>query len=121
MFRRCSVLVVDPLDETQEVLRSAFEGRDIEFLSAPDARRGLALARRHTPDLIVVDQECEAGPSSLPQRLAEEADAPLIVLGTARRTAPRDCEFLSKPYHYAGLIGRIEGALARLTRRRQAA
>lgn len=121
MFRRCSVLVVDPLDETQAVLRSAFEGREIEFLSAPDARRGLALARQRSPDVIVVDQECEAGTSSLPQRLAEEAGASLIVLGTARRAAPHDCEFLSKPYHYAGLIGRIEGALARLTWRRQAA
>ena len=119
MFRRCSVLVVDPLDETQEVLRSAFEGRDIELLSAPDARRGLALARRHAPDLIVVDQECEAG-SSLPQRLADEGGAPLIVLGTARRAAPRDCDFVSKPYQYAGLIGRIEGALERLDRRRAA-
>lgn len=120
MFRRCSVLVVDPLDETQEVLRSAFGGRDIEFLSASDARRGLALARRHSPDLIVVDQECEAQ-GSLPQRLADEAGAPLIVLGLARRAAPRDCDFLFKPYQYAGLIARIEGALARLGRQRQAA
>jgi CheY-like chemotaxis protein len=121
LFRRCSILVVDPLDETQEVLRSAFAGRGVDFLSAPDARRGLALARRHAPDLIVVDQECDADLSALPQRLAEEGGAPLIVLGTARRAAPRDCEFLPKPYHYAGLIGRIENALARLDRPRRAA
>jgi DNA-binding response OmpR family regulator len=111
------VLIVDRLCETREVLKTALERRGCRILAASRAERGLALAREHHPDLIVLSVE-DAGPEAdaacLP--LAAESQAnhtPLVVLGSCRvRGAPlAHGEFVSKPYHYGPLIRRIEELL----------
>ena len=112
-----SVLIVDPSEETREVLRTVLEGRGLRILSASAAEAGLALARQHCPDLIVLDLECEA---AAPQRVAggfaqqsRQHATPLVLLGSARRVsdAQPQGEFVAKPYHYAPLIRKIESLL----------
>lgn len=117
MIPRRSVLVVDPLQETREVLRTVLERRGMRIFAASDPEQGLALARRHRPDLIVLDLECESARSeAISGGFAAESlahDTPLVLLGSARRRAGklRTGEFVSKPYHYAPLIRKIEELL----------
>lgn len=127
-----SVLVVDAIPETEAVLRAALAGRGVRVLAADRAERGLALAREHRPDLIVLDLEvadrsCQAGPcndvGAAYTAESRRQNAPLVVIGSARRGPaglPPD-RFVSKPYHYAPLIRRIETLLEERPPRRAAA
>jgi CheY-like chemotaxis protein len=117
---RYSVLIVDPLEETREVLRTALEARGVRILATDEPAQGLALARLHGPDLIVLDIEHLAdSPERLSDGFAAQSRArctPLVLLGNARvrrggRVAPQG-EFVAKPYHYAPLIRKIEELLA---------
>jgi DNA-binding response OmpR family regulator len=117
-----SVLIVDHSDDTREVLQTALGRRGVRTLAASGARAGLELARRHRPDLIVLDLEPEdSDPDGLSARFAQQShsdQARLIVLGSLRRDHLRWCqaglpegEFVPKPYHYGPLIRRIEELL----------
>lgn len=111
-----SVLVVDPLEETREVLRTALARRGVRILAASEADQGLALARLHHPDLIVLDLECEGANAGASGKIAAQSladETQLLVLGNARRVAPElpAGQFVSKPYHYAPLIRKIEELL----------
>lgn len=116
--RSCSVLVVDPLDATGEVLRWALAPQGVQVLSTRRAAEGLAWARRHQPDLVVYDCEDQVNPDdSAGNDLVAESQAcerPVIVLGRWRHgpaDVPRE-RVLAKPYHYAALVRRIEQVLA---------
>ena len=118
-----SVLIVDPSDETRDVLRCALEHRGHRTLGARRVEEGLALAESCRPDCIVLDLEIE------PQGRGEDhvaagfaarsASQPLVLLGTLRssrqtptRAEGAATEFVAKPYHYAPLIRKIEALLA---------
>jgi two-component system cell cycle response regulator DivK len=116
-----SVLIVDAMEETREVLRSALESRGVRILEASEADEGLALARRHRPDLIVLDLEVSSAPeqnvSGDFEQTSRDHHTSLVLLGTARHHLPAaDPEsvgqFVAKPYHYAPLIRKIEALLA---------
>jgi DNA-binding response OmpR family regulator len=114
---RRSVLIVDDSAETREVLQTALERRGMRTFSASRAGRGLELARRHHPDLIVLDLELAGdNPQGLSAPFAEQArtnHVPLVFLGSARRH-PGNLpvgEYLAKPYHYGSLIRKIEELL----------
>jgi DNA-binding response OmpR family regulator len=112
-----SVLIVDRSEETREVLKTALERRGMRIYAASRARRGLELARRHHPDVIVLDLDAgDSAPEELWAPFAEPSGghaARLIVLGGMchRRRSPAGGEFVSKPYHYAPLVRRIEELL----------
>ncbi len=111
-----SVLIVDSSEETREVLQMALERRGLRIFSANRATAGLELARRHHPDLIVLDLEVEGPRAENPSGpFAEQSrsdSAGLVLLGTVRRgTPPADGEFVAKPYHYGSLIRKIEELL----------
>lgn len=116
MLPGCSVLVVDPLEETREVLRTSLERRGVRILAASAPEQGLAMARQHHPSLIVLDLECQRDQTGASDALAAESladETPLVVLGSARRAPaalPSD-RFVSKPYHYGPLIRKIEELL----------
>ena len=112
-----SVLIVDPSEETREVLQTALQRRGVRTFSATRAAAALELARRHQPEVIVLDLELEgAGLEDLSAPFAAGCGAErpsLIMLGNIRRSdspLPRG-EFVPKPYHYAPLIRRIEELL----------
>ncbi len=117
MVPRYSVLVVDPLEETREVLRSALEPHGIRILATDEPAQGLALARRHGPQLVVLDVEhlAAAGPelSSGFAAQSRQSHMALLLIGSARGAdfLPAG-EFIAKPYHYAPLIRKIEELLA---------
>ena len=113
-----SVLIVDRSEETREVLQTVLERRGVRTLAAGRAETGLELARRHHPDLIVLDLEMDdmpaeqfCGAGGTPATAdAGETPAPqyqpqLVLLGSLRRQGNRlpEGEFVAKPYHY-GLV-----------------
>ena len=114
--QRC-VLIVDRSEETREVLQTALERRGWRIFLASRADCGLELARRHQPDLIVLDLELDdSRPEDFLAPLPEGPrtdHTPLVMLGSIRRDRRRlpNGEFVSKPYHYGPLIRRIEELL----------
>lgn len=112
-----SVLIVDPADETREVLRTVLQQRGLRIFEARRAEQGLELARQVHPDLIVLDLEIDGSGDEAAGQLARQSrdeKTPLLLLGTARRSAPElaDGQFVRKPYHYGPLVRRIESLLA---------
>ncbi len=115
------VLVVDPAEETQEVLRFALESRGLRILQARAAAQAVDLAREHRPDVIVLDLEIETdelqadgGPPQWSETIRAQAGAAethVILLGTLRQARRSGEELMAKPYHYAPLIQRIEAIL----------
>ena len=109
-----SVLIVDPADESCEVLRAVFEPRGVRVLQATAADEGLQMARHERPDVVVLDLDLELGAEpSLAAAFSSTGAAPaLVAVGRARRRVnPPDADFLSKPYHYASLVRKIEALL----------
>lgn len=124
---RGSVLIVDRSAESREVLRAVFEPRGLRVLEASAAAEGLALARRHSPDVIVLDPDLGCTPANevaqaFERQIAQQSSR-LVVLGSAQlrldsshiravTRVPLQGEYLAKPYHYAPLIRKIESLLA---------
>jgi hypothetical protein len=121
-----SVLIVDQSEETREVLQTVLERRGVRTLAAGGAEKALELARRHHPDLVVLDLEmdnmpteqfcgagvsptdCRAGETSSPQYQPQ-----FVLLGNLRRQGNDlpGSEFVAKPYQYGPLIRKIEELL----------
>lgn len=115
MDEQRSVLIVDPSEETREVLQTALERRGMRILSTNRAGQGLELAQQHHPDLIVLDLEVDGTESEdLSASFAEHSrhdHTALVMLGTVRRNRAPEAEFVSKPYHYGPLVRKIEELL----------
>lgn len=117
MLTRRTVLVVDPLDETHEVLKAALGRRGVDVVGSRDSIHGLAMARQHRPHLIVLDVEGDSSSGELPGRLANElasAPTPMLILGKLKQGLSEEGGYhvLAKPFHYAPLIRKIEDLLA---------
>ena len=121
MIARPRLLVVDACEETREVLRTSF-GPLTDIFEASRIDDGLALARSESPDVVVLDLECEpARGATIAEGFRDvTTDNPpdVVVLGTARQARQSEFEvalergqFLRKPYHYGPLIRKIEELL----------
>ncbi len=119
-----SVLIVDRSQETREVLQTVLERRGVRTLAAGRAETGLELARRHHPDLVVLDLEMDDAPAERFSTCGSDG-APdseyqprFVLLGSLRRQGNGlpGGEFLAKPYQYGLLIRKIEELLADDTR-----
>jgi CheY-like chemotaxis protein len=131
-----SVLIVDRSEETREVLQTVLERRGVRTLAAGRAEKGLELARRHHPDLVVLDLEmddmpaedfCGAGGTPLQpdagetpalrsdagETAASQYQPQFVLLGSLRRQGNvlPGGEFVAKPYQYGPLIRKIEELL----------
>lgn len=110
------VLVVDRSEETREVLQTALGRRGVPTLAAAEPRRGIELAEKHHPAVIVIDLDCDDVQLEwfTPiQRRSPNGEVHLILLGSARRGKGTTLagEFIAKPYHYGPLIRKIEKLL----------
>jgi DNA-binding NtrC family response regulator len=118
-----SVLIVDQSEENREVLRTVLERQGVRILTASRTKEGADLARRHQPDVIILDTECE--PSDLRIFYDENGEngeyskSSMILLGKVRRNPSHvpQGEFFAKPYHYGPLIRRIEEILENTPRK----
>src|SRR5687767_7601732 len=94
---RSSVLIVERSVEIREVLRTALERRGLEIYEASRTDLGLQLARRHQPNLVVLDlDEQSADAEALTGEFSKSASAeptPVIILGALRRPLTFSGEF----------------------------
>lgn len=117
MEQQYSVLIVDPCDESREILRTALERKGLRIHATGVREQGIALARQYRPRLIVLDLEVAKDASEGLRDPTSEPSAQtppsIVVLGTCRRTRQTmpSGEFVSKPYHYGPLVRRIEELL----------
>ena len=111
------VLIVDPSEDTCEVLRTIFKPRGVDVLATKHASEGLAILRDHHPDVVVLDLDEEQSGTESVQDDFEQAsrrhDARLVLLGRVARRPPGTAEGcnLAKPYHFGPLIRTIETLL----------
>ncbi|MCH2114320.1 MAG: hypothetical protein MK171_05340 [Pirellulales bacterium] len=111
------VLIVDSSRESREILKTLLERQGAATLEAAGIRRATELAEQEQPDLIVLDEDSDTGPSDSEQPdlefVASRSAIPIVVLGTAKRHKTRipTVQLVSKPYHYGPLIHRIEELL----------
>jgi len=113
------ILIVDASSESREILRLLLERKGLEAFEASGPDRASQLVHQRQPNLIVYDVESERCPSSQAcldlEQTATRSNIPIVVLGTVKRSMGpiTTGQFVSKPYHYAPLIRRIEELLAK--------
>lgn len=110
-----SLLVIDEMPDTAEVLKAVFEPRGVRvdrFRSQSSAVRTEEAAA--APAVVVIDGESWQAPD--PQNVPWAA-SPRVIIGQARMSLPpasgngRSTEFLGKPFEFSELIGAIENLL----------
>jgi CheY-like chemotaxis protein len=109
-----SVLIVDPSEDTRQVLRTVLARRGVQIWESDEGTAGLQLAREHHPDVIVFDTDADNSARELWAEYADQAkidETSLVVLGTARRSQAAASEFVAKPYQYGPLVHKIEALL----------
>lgn len=117
MSIKARVLIVDASRESRDILRALLDRQGTEILETSQIQAAGAITDREQPDLIVCDSDCDRSPNNrVTRELARQASRsaiPIVVLGTVRRDfGPlSDGDLVSKPYHYAPLIRKIEGLL----------
>ncbi len=118
------VLVIDDEPSVLESHRVLLEEAGYRVLTAADATTGLALARRHLPDLVLCDilMPGTDGPTVLEtlRRDPELGDRPFVLItGHPGRFSPREGmekgadDFLVKPYNAGELLRCVEARLRR--------
>ena len=118
MNQPASVLIVDRSADNREVLRTVLQRQGLRIFEAPEAEQGLELARTHQPDVIVLDDECEA---SAPGRFTRECDSKpgvesprLVILGRfPAGSGSHASRQVAKPYHFAPLVHTIQQLAAK--------
>jgi len=111
-------LIVDRTPETRAVLRALVERAGAEAVEANRPEQAIALAKRQTPDLIVLDTDSDRSADHASTRdlgaTAGLTNTPIVVLGALERENPcaKAGQVVAKPYHYAPLVRRIEALLA---------
>lgn len=119
------ILIIEDEAEIAGYLRRGliFEGFEVEI--AADGSAGLAVAREHPPDLVVLDLMLPGLDGlEVARRLRADSDVPIIIL-TARDAVPDRVaglesgadDYLVKPFAFEELLARIRVQL----RRRQSA
>jgi DNA-binding response OmpR family regulator len=112
------ILIVDASSESREILRLLLERKGLEAFEASDSDRASQLVQQRQPHLIIYDMDSDLCPPSQTcldlQQAATRSNIPIVVLGTAKRPEGPTVagQFVTKPYHYAPLIRRIEELLA---------
>ena len=119
-----SVLLIDDQSANVSLIERVLEARDnLHLLTALDGQSGLAQARQHLPDLILLDLHLpDIGGDEVLRRLRGEArtrDVPVVVLSADatstqinRLKALGAREYLTKPFRIRDLLGAVDAALA---------
>jgi CheY-like chemotaxis protein len=120
LFGELRVLIVDPSEDTSEVLRLVLEHHGCRAIVAGDLRETAQALEGFRPDLVIMDEnvelgdekDCERGGSDRKSllRWALASGAKILVLGRLQLPDHMDGErvvHLRKPYHYRQILGTI--------------
>ena len=117
-----TILLVEDNEPSRDALSRRLARRDFSVMTAADGQQGVDLARRHTPDLILMDLGLPIidGWEATRQlkRDAATQHIPIIVLSAHAMTADRENalaagadDFDSKPVRFEQLLEKIERLL----------
>jgi two-component system, OmpR family, alkaline phosphatase synthesis response regulator PhoP len=114
-------LVVDDEQPLRDLVRSYLEREGYTVLSAEDGQNGLALARQHQPDLVILDLMLpELDGLEVCRRLRTFSDAYVIMLTAKAEEIDRIIglevgadDYLTKPFSPRELVARVRAMLRR--------
>ncbi len=122
-----TILVVDDTKALVDLIRKALEKEGYRVVTAYNGREALTQARRHKPDLIILDimmPEMDGYEFMTVHR--READTPIIILTARVEEEDRVLglelgadDYVTKPFHMRELIARVRAVLRRVERARQ--
>lgn len=122
MHSPARILIADDNPTNVDILRARLEANDYDILTAADGEEALEAARKHQPDLILLDVMMpKLDGIEVCRRLRADTSMPFIpiVLVTAK-SAPEDVvaaleaggdEYLTKPVDHASLVARVKSML----------
>lgn len=102
-----SVLIVDGVSETPDVLRAVFEPRGTMVRRI---RGTVSMTLDAAPDVVVIDLDEQADPSLA--RQAWPCARQVLISSELMATSPDGPRFLEKPFEYPELVHLIEELLA---------
>jgi two-component system alkaline phosphatase synthesis response regulator PhoP len=115
------ILIVDDEPKIVEICRDYLQAAGYQVLTAGDGARGLSLARRESPDLVVLDLMMpEMDGFDVCRALRRERDVPIIML-TARVEETDKLiglelgadDYVTKPFSPRELVARVRTVLRR--------
>lgn len=124
------LLVVDDDPQTAALLREWYRRDGCQILAAPDGPSGIALARVHLPDLILLDVKMPGLDGVSVARMLNDdpltASRPIVLLSACRDTETKTAAFaagawdyVTKPFECQEIAARIESILLRTRSLRQ--
>ena len=119
MTRRPQILVVDDEPQIQRFLKPALAAAGYDVIRAIDGAEGLAAARAHAPDVIVLDLGLpDMDGKEVITLLRRHSETPIIVLSARgeeiEKIAALDLgadDYVAKPFGIGELLARIRVAL----------
>mgnify|MGYP005641471727 FL=1 len=121
---RATILIVDDDKDIVQTLKGNLELDGYAVLSAFDGRSGVNMAKKHRPDLIILDLGLpDIDGIKACQIIRRELDSPIIML-TARDSVSDtvlglECgadDYMIKPFNFLELSARIKAILKRVER-----
>lgn len=119
MTRRPQILVVDDEPQIQRFLKPALAAAGYDVIRAMDGAEGLAAARAHAPDVVVLDLGLpDMDGKEVITLLRRHSETPIIVLSARgeeiEKIAALDLgadDYVAKPFGIGELLARIRVAL----------
>lgn len=121
---RPMILVVDDCASLRTMLRMALEHAGYEVLEAGDGRAALEAARRHFPDLVLLDLRMPGLDGRQTVRAltrdVRTGSIPVVAMGGEHGAESEEllavgfCGFLPKPFQMADLLGLVRRCLGRV-------
>jgi class 3 adenylate cyclase len=116
------ILAVDDVPENLEILRVRLEANGFEIITASDGEEGLASARAHSPDLLLLDimMPKRDGISVLRELRADPDLKTMPVILVTAKADTRDVvegldaggdDYLTKPFEHSALLARVRSML----------
>jgi two-component system, cell cycle response regulator DivK len=114
------ILVVEDTEDNRRIVRDLLSGAGYEILEAADGEAGVAMARTHKPDLILMDiqlpvidgyeatRRIKADPSLVGIPIL--AVTSYALSGDEAKTRAAGCDgYLAKPFSPRELLGKVRG------------
>src|SRR3954464_14605390 len=120
-----TILLVEDEPTLAETLRYNLEREGYTVLAAGDGVRGLELARREQPDLLILDVMLpRLDGFSVCRILRQESDVPILMLTARQDEVDRIAglelgadDYVAKPFSLGELLARVRAILRRTERR----
>ena len=115
------ILVVDDEKKIVDILKAYLERDGYQVIAAYDGRSALELARRYSPDLIILDLMLpEVSGWDVCRELRKESDVPVIMLTARDDTTDKIIglelgadDYVTKPFDPKEIISRVRAVLRR--------